>query len=68
MLNKLLFHKLMTEKEYHKVNKKVSYIKTRLDRLLELFLDNSIEKSEYDEKRKDLLDELEEADHEQQEL
>ncbi|MCL2841397.1 MAG: hypothetical protein FWE05_11575 [Defluviitaleaceae bacterium] len=55
-------------KELAKVDKKVSYIKTRLDRLLELLLDNSIEKSEYDEKRRDLLDELEEADHEQQEL
>jgi DNA invertase Pin-like site-specific DNA recombinase len=55
-------------KELAKVDKKVSYLKTRLDRLLELLLDNSIEKSEYDQKRKDLLDELETADHEQSEL
>jgi len=55
-------------KELAKVDKKVSYIKTRLDRLLELLLDNSIAKSEYDQKREDLLDELEEADQEQQEL
>jgi hypothetical protein len=55
-------------KELAKVDKKVSYLKTRLDRLLELLLDNSIEKSEYDVKRKDLLDELETTAQEQSEL
>ena len=55
-------------KELAKVEKKVAYLKTRLDRLLELLLDNSIVKSEYDQKRKDLLDELETAEHEQGEL
>jgi len=55
-------------KELTKVDKKVSYLKTRLDRLLELLLDSSIEKSEYDLKRMELLDELETADQEQSEL
>jgi len=55
-------------KELAKVDKQVSYLRTRLDRLLELLLDNSIEKSEYDLKRKGLLDELETAGQEQSEL
>ena len=55
-------------KELAKIDKKVSYLKTRLDRLLELLLDNSIEKSEYDAKRRELLDELETAELEQGEL
>ena len=55
-------------KELAKVDKKISYLKTRLDWLLELLLDNSIEKSEYDPKRMELLDELETADQEQKEL
>ena len=55
-------------KELAKVEKKVSTLKTRLDRLVELLLDNSIEKSEYDLKRKDLLDEMDVAEQEQNEL
>ena len=50
------------------VDKKISSLKTRLDRLLELLLDNTIEKSEYDPKRNDLLDELEISEQEQGEL
>jgi len=50
------------------VDKKVSYLKTRLDRLLELLLDSSIEKSEYDLKRMELLDELAAVKQEQSEL
>jgi len=55
-------------KELAKVERKVYTLKIRLDRLLELLLDNSIEKSEYDLKRKDVLDELETAEQEQSEL
>ena len=55
-------------KELAKLDKKISYLRTRLDRLLELLLDSSIEKSEYDLKRTELLDELETADQEQREL
>jgi len=55
-------------KELAKVDKKASYLKTRLDKLLELLLDNSISKAEYDQKRSDLLDELEAAELEQDEL
>ena len=55
-------------KELAKVDKKTSLLKTRLDGLLELLLDNSIKKSEYDLKREDLLDELETTGQEQSEL
>ena len=53
---------------FRKVYNKISSQKKRLDRLLELLLDDSIDKSEYDEKRKDLLAELETAELEQREL
>ncbi|MDR2571938.1 MAG: recombinase family protein [Oscillospiraceae bacterium] len=55
-------------KELAKVEKNISYLKTRIDRLLELLLDNSIVKSEYDLKRRDLLDDLEKTKQEQAEL
>jgi len=55
-------------KELAKVDRKISTLKTQIDRLLDLLLDNSIKKSEYDLKRKDLLDKLETAEQEQNEL
>ena len=55
-------------RELAKVDRKISYLKNRLDKLLEFLLDSSIEKSEYDLKREGLLDELVVAEQEQNEL
>ena len=55
-------------KELAKVSKNVSSMKKQLERLLDLFLNNSIEKPEYDSKRSELIAKLEKVEQEQSEL